>query len=109
MLTINMGQMVQSNGFQQQATSACLAIFSVAQAIARVLAGAISESALQWKTRIFGIRGIPRPAFLVLSCTFAVAGHTVLAFASGELPLFVMGIVLAVSEVRWLAQLWLLP
>jgi len=137
MLTINMGQLVQSQEFgnhppQQQSkiessdtdtdddetvssssasnnstatTAACLAMFSVAQAMARVASGAVSEAALTWNTRIFGIRGIPRTAFLVLSCAFAVTGHTVLALASSHLLLFVFGIVLVVrtnsKTSRW--------
>ena len=98
MLTINMGQMVQALGYKPFATSACLAIFSVSQALARVAAGAISESALEWPTRIFGINGVPRTAFLVLSCAFAVGGHASFAVAGNHRALFVLGIVLTVRE-----------
>ncbi|CAB9523117.1 Nodulin-like [Seminavis robusta] len=103
MLTINMGQLVQSSlsaeddqTNPQQTAAACLAMFSVSQALARVTAGAVSEAALQWKTTLFGIRrGVPRPAFLVLSCAFAVAGHAIMAMTtSSNLLLFVLGIVL---------------
>ena len=100
MLTINMGQMVQSLGFPSYTTPACLAMFSVAQAISRVIGGAVSESALQWKTRVFGVRGVPRPAFMVLSSAIAVSGHAVLAVASTDLSLFVVGILLTVG-VAW--------
>ena len=96
MLTINMGQMVQSLGFPPRAASACLAVFSVAQAMARVASGAISESALQWNTKIFGVSGVPRPAFLVLSCAFAVVGHFLLATSSDSRGIFVLGVVLTV-------------
>ena len=95
MLTINMGQMVQALGYAPRATAACLALFSAAQAVARVASGAVSESALQWPTRIFGIAGVPRTAFLVLCCALAVAGHAVLATAvAGQRDHFIVGIML---------------
>lgn len=99
MLTINMGQMVEAHGFEPSATSTCLAIFSVSQALARVTAGAISESALQWPTTIFGINGVPRTSFLVLSCALAVGGHTSLAVAGEQRSLFVIGIVSTVRVI----------
>ena len=98
MLTINMGQIVESLGLPTRAASACLALFSVAQALARVAAGSVSESALQWKTRMFGISGVPRTAFLVLSCAFAVAGHVILATSSAHREFFVLGIMLTVGS-----------
>jgi len=104
MLTINMGQMIQSRGLPVEMASACLALFSVAQALARVCAGAVSEAALQWTIpSIFhpdgssSTQGIPRPTFLVLSCAFSFAGHACLAAPhgpNGNLPVFVLGIVL---------------
>eukprot|EP00977_Amphora_coffeiformis_P012520 scaffold3079_cov174-Amphora_coffeaeformis.AAC.31 len=94
MLTINMGQMVQALGYKVSAASACLAIFSVSQALARVATGELSESALQWPVRVFGISGVPRTAFLVLSCTFAVSGHAFLAVAGKQRAMFVLGIIM---------------
>lgn len=95
MLTNNMGQMVQALGFPKRAASACLALFSVAQAASRVAMGALSENALTWKTKVFGLEygGVPRPAFLLVTCVFCIAGHTVLAFASTR-TLFVTGVLL---------------
>lgn len=92
-----MGQLVEAQGFLPRAAAACLAIFSVAQAVARIAAGSVSESALQWRTQAFGIqKGVPRTAFLVLSCAFAVAGHAILAVADGSRQLFVSGVMLIV-------------
>jgi len=97
MLTINMGQLVQSRGLQPETASACLAIFSVAQAAARVTSGAMSEAALQWKVPLPFLNsrqnGIPRPFFLILSCAFAVVGHICLATQTDGLHLFVSGII----------------
>ena len=111
MLTINMGQMIQARGYEPRATAACLALFSVAQALARVTAGAVSEAALSWPTRIFGVEGVPRTAFLVISCAFAVAGHGVLAIQgtdsqadAGESRYrFIAGVMLTVSRNSGLA------
>lgn len=91
-----MGQMTQALGYSPRATPACLAIFSVAQSLARVAAGAISESALTWPTQAFGLArgGVPRTAFLVLCCALAVVGHVVLAYAAGQRQRFVLGIML---------------
>lgn len=91
-----MGQMTQALGYSPRATPACLAIFSVAQSLARVAAGAVSESALTWPTQAFGLvrGGVPRTAFMVLSCALAVAGHGVLAYAAGQRQRFVLGIML---------------
>ena len=93
-LTINMGQMVQSLGFANRATAACLALFSVAQALARVASGAVSESALQWPTRLFGLsKGVPRTFFLVVCCALAMVGHSILATTGmGQREHFVVGI-----------------
>ena len=58
----------------------------------------MSESALTWSTPVFGLQrggGVPRTAFLVLSCALAVAGHVVLAYTTdGDQQQFVLGIML---------------
>lgn len=87
MMTNNMGQMVESRGFAKAAASACLALFSVAQATARVLVGELSERALQQFE-------CPRPVFLVLTALIAVLGHAVLAQARTR-SAFVAGVILS--------------
>ena len=94
--TNNMGEMVASRGFPEQAGAACLALFSVSQATARVVTGAVSEAALNWKLQgsCFIDYGIPRPFFLVIASSIACLAHGVLYFAD-ELVVFVTGSVLS--------------
>lgn len=94
--TNNMGEMVASRGFPEQAAAACLALFSVSQATARVVTGAVSEAALNWKLQGFCFvdYGIPRPIFLVIASSLACLAHVVLYFAD-ELVVFVTGSVLS--------------
>lgn len=93
--TNNMGQMVESLGFEAQVTSASLAFFSVSQAAARVFTGSLSESALNWKTRSCCIdNGLPRPFFLLAASLVGFVAHVILGFASSE-TLFVAGSALA--------------
>jgi MFS family permease len=93
--TNNMGQMVEALSFPEQVTSASLALFSVAQAAARVVTGGLSESALNWNTRnCFIDNGVPRPAFLVAASLVGFAAHFLLAVATDEVP-FVFGATLS--------------
>jgi hypothetical protein len=85
--TNNMGQMVEALSFPDKVTSASLALFSVAQAAARVATGALSESALNWNTRQCCIdNGVPRPTFLVAASVVGFVAHFSLAIATDELP-----------------------
>lgn len=93
--TNNMGQMVESLGFPKAVTSASLALFSVAQAGGRVFTGALSESALNWNTKSFGIdNGVPRPFFLVAASVVGFVAHFLLGLAKSEV-VFVIGATLA--------------
>jgi hypothetical protein len=85
-MTNNMGQMVEALHFSPTTTPASLALFSVAQAGARVITGAASEWALS--------HNIPRPAFLILGSLAGVTSHSLLAVATSE-GLFVVGVVLS--------------
>jgi MFS family permease len=87
--------MVESLRLPSTVASASLAVFSVSQAIARVAAGAISESALTWKTDRFGIDGgVPRPVFLIVASVVGICGQGILAYATTLGP-FVVGIALS--------------
>ena len=86
MMTNNMAQMVESRGFSKAASPACLALFSVSQAGARVLAGEFSERALKWNC--------PRPVFLTATSLLAVIGHAILTEAVTRNE-FVAGVVLS--------------
>lgn len=91
--TNNIGEMVASRGFPERVAPACLALFSVSQATARVVTGAISEAALNWKHHsrsCFVEYGIPRPFFLVIASAVACLAHLILSFAS-EISVFVSG------------------
>jgi hypothetical protein len=84
--------MAESLRLPSRVASASLAVFSVSQAIARVAVGALSESALTWKTDGFGIDGgVPRPVFLVVASVVGVFGQGILAYATTLGP-FVVGI-----------------
>jgi len=87
LMTNNMGQMVEALTFAPRTAASALALFSVAQAAARVGVGTLSDAALSW-----GSRGIPRPAFLILSTASGIVSHALLAFGS-SLRLFVLGVV----------------
>jgi hypothetical protein len=85
-MTNNMGQMVEAMHFSPVTTPASLALFSVAQAGARVITGAASEWALS--------HNIARPSFLILGSLAGVASHSLLAVATSEGP-FVVGVALS--------------
>jgi Nodulin-like len=90
--TNNMGEMVESLGFDEAVTPATLAIFSVAQAAARIVTGIVSEAALNSNTTTHhGRRGIARPWFLVLASAVALVGHLILAATHTSLVAFVGG------------------
>ena len=117
--------MVESLGFAPRTASASLAFFSVAQALARVGVGTVSDAAAMmdcanpssrrgWNENkkccckidcsLFGGNGagIPRPAFLVVSCLIGMIAHTILAnvdssfenpSSTTSLEVFVVGVV----------------
>lgn len=86
--TNNMGQMVEALGLPSQAvTPASMALFSVAQATARVVTGAASEATLQ-------AYGWPRPVYLVVAACVGVGAHIMLGLATSELG-FVVGATLS--------------
>jgi hypothetical protein len=85
-MTNNMGQMVEALHFSPATTPASLALFSVAQAGARVITGAASEWALSCN--------IARPTFLILASLAGFASHSFLAMAKTEGP-FVVGVALS--------------
>jgi MFS family permease len=93
-----MGQLVEAHGFNAKSAGACLAMFSVAQATARVVTGTISEMALTWNARMVGLgyyhHVVPRAFFLVVAAVFGVAAHSVLAVATSR-GIFVVGVVLS--------------
>jgi Nodulin-like/Major Facilitator Superfamily len=101
-ITNNIGQMVESLGFEQIVTPAAMSIFSVAQAFSRIATGTISESALKWKCcSIFSSSslsssnsgrgsGIPRPFFFIIASIISCIGHFVLSIARSEF-LFLIG------------------
>lgn len=95
--TNNMGEMVASRHYPEALAPSCLALFSVSQATARVVTGAVSEAALNWKQHhglCFVDYGIPRPFFLVISSALACVAHLILSFDSTEI-VFVVGSVLS--------------
>jgi hypothetical protein len=93
--TNNMGQMVESLGFDPSVTSASLAFFSVAQAASRVFTGSLSEAALSWNTNLFHMNGgIPRPFFMIMASFVGLLAHFVLGVARTEFA-FVVGVTLA--------------
>mmetsp|Transcript_32518 Transcript_32518/g.76574 ORF Transcript_32518/g.76574 Transcript_32518/m.76574 type:complete len:677 (-) Transcript_32518:2529-4559(-) len=93
--TNNLGQMVESLGFNNVVTPATLAMFSVAQSAGRVITGAASEAALTFETRRCCIdKGVPRPFFFVLASFVSILAHTILAVATNQVS-FVIGITLS--------------
>ena len=85
--TNNMGQMVEALGLSAAVTPASMALFSVAQAAARVVTGAASEYTLQtyaW----------PRPVYLVVAACVGVGAHLLLGWATSEFT-FVLGAALS--------------
>ena len=93
--TNNLGQMVESLGFNKVVTPATLALFSVAQSGGRIITGAASEAALTFETQRCCVdKGIPRPFFFVLSSLMAIVAHTILAIATNEV-FFVIGVTLS--------------
>jgi MFS family permease len=85
--TNNMGQMVESLRFSDAITPASLALFSVCQAVSRVVAGTASEEAMAH-------RGISRPFFLIVASYIAFLSHMILSMTTTE-PLFVFGVALS--------------
>lgn len=86
LMTNNMGQMVEALHFAPRTAASALALFSVAQAAARVGVGTLSDAALGWG------KGIPRPAFLIVSTASGILAHALLAVGT-SLPIFVLGVV----------------
>mmetsp|Transcript_11863 Transcript_11863/g.16852 ORF Transcript_11863/g.16852 Transcript_11863/m.16852 type:complete len:538 (-) Transcript_11863:2309-3922(-) len=86
-MTNNIGQMVESLHLPTIVASASLALFSAAQAFARVATGALSEMALQKFN-------LPRPAFLIFASLSGVLAHVLLAFAVTR-TFFVLGVILS--------------
>ena len=83
--TNNMGEMVDSLGFPDAVTPAALALFSVAQALARVVTGVFSEATLHWKVDSCCIdHGVPRPFYLVVASATAALTHFMLALSTGQ-------------------------
>lgn len=85
--TNNMGEMTESLGFPAAVTPASMALFSVAQAAARVVTGAASEYTLR-------TYGWPRPVYLVAAAAVGVCAHVTLGAVTGELG-FVLGVALS--------------
>jgi MFS family permease len=82
--TNNMGEMVESLGFSDALTPATLAIFSVAQAAARIVTGVSSEAALVgWN--------VPRPLFLVIASVISLVAHVMLVISTTSQVAFVIG------------------
>ena len=100
MVTNNMGQMVESLHLPTQTTTpASLALFSVAQALSRVLTGAVSDWALSWKIRTsftrewatFDLEGVPRPAFLIVASLAGALAHLFMSMTTTR-NLFLLGV-----------------
>ncbi|KAL3929743.1 MAG: hypothetical protein SGBAC_012077 [Bacillariaceae sp.] len=93
--TNNLSQMVEALNYSPDVTSASLALFSVAQALGRVVTGAVSEAALNWKgNELTGFEGIPRPFFLVVASVLGIVAHAILALSVHE-SMFVFGVTLS--------------
>lgn len=94
----NMDKMVAALRFHPEVTPSSLAIFSVAQAAARVVTGGLSENAAHWTSvhvclgREVG--GIPRPFFLVMASVVGLFAHVTLAIASSQ-NMFLTGVALS--------------
>jgi MFS family permease len=84
--TNNMGQMVESLRFSDAVTPASLALFSVCQAVSRVVAGTFSDAMAH--------RGVSRPFFLIVASLIAFFSHLILSITTTE-PLFVFGVALS--------------
>lgn len=85
--TNNMGQMVEALGLSPAVTPASMALFSVAQASARVFTGAASESTLR-------SRGWPRPIYLIFASCIGICSHLLLSAAETEW-VFIFGAILS--------------
>lgn len=88
-ITNNVGQMAEALDFDKAMAPASLALFSVAQSLARVVTGSVSERALDWNTPYW--KGLARPAFLVVAASGTVCAHLLLSVARHEVT-FVLGI-----------------
>lgn len=84
--TNNMGQMVEALRFSDAVTPASLALFSVCQAVSRVVAGTTSDAMAH--------RGVSRPFFLIVASCIAFLSQLILSIATTE-PLFVFGVALS--------------
>jgi MFS family permease len=104
-MTNGLGQMVEALGFSSDVTPASLALFSVAQATARVATGSLSESAMEWninnkRFRYFCCccccidKGIPRPFFLVVASVLGFLAHFILGLARTQI-VFVGGVAIS--------------
>ena len=92
-MTNMMGQMVSALRFSPSVNPSALALFSVAQAFARVFTGTVSESALQW--RVGGCRhGVARPSFLIVASLVGAIAHLLLAVAITKVS-FIFGVALS--------------
>lgn len=93
--TNNLGQMVESLGFNDAVTPAMVALFSVAQSGGRTITGSMSEAALTYDTRRCCIdKGVPRPFFFVAASFVAIVAHTILAVSTDRV-FFIIGITLS--------------
>jgi len=102
MVTNNMGQMVESLHLPKHSTvPAALALFSVAQAASRVATGALSDWALSWKALAgsefthnnlrLKLKGVPRPAFLILASLAGTLAHVFMSLTTTR-NWFLMGV-----------------
>jgi MFS family permease len=82
-----MGQMVEALGLSPTVTPAGMALFSVAQAAARVITGASSEMTLQKY-------GWPRTVYVVFAAVIGVLAHLMMGIATSEAA-FVLGAALS--------------
>jgi len=91
MMTNNMAQMVESLSLWplETVTSASMSIFSVAQAISRIVTGAWSDYALVHYD-------LPRPAFFILASLVGIVSHAILAMTPWQSQfVFLVGVALA--------------
>ena len=101
--TNNMGEMVAIQQFFEQVVLACLALFSVSQATARVITGTLSENVLNWKFNICLCpidHGIPRPFFLVVALIVACVAHLIY-FLGNTQNFFVLATIVSGVPLGW--------
>lgn len=89
--TNNMGEMVDSLDFPVAVTPATLALFSVAQMLARVVTGVVSEVTLKWKTDACCINhGVPRTFYFVVASSIALVSHLLLAYSTDQVSFVIL-------------------